>query len=334
MYLYPQDRARSEGCILEFLAEQRLLYCNKASTLGVKKAAIKCIFDRAGLEDPTSGRRIQLALKGMRREDGPSQSRKQPACLRHLRGIYEDLQARRIGSKGSAMWAAACLCYFFCLRSKNVVAKGKDKSFDPTYILRRRDIRFRVGKGSQANVVKLAPENAHLITSMVIRVRRSKTDTEGRGFERAIIANKHPHLCVVKAVITHLLLTQGLPDDAPVCAFDQALEEGHTAKQVITREDLADAVKAVALRLGEDMDQYASHSFRIGSATAMAAAGFPDTFIMYWGFWKSPSYRVYIRHVMEDPWEREIADALIRQDLHPTQGQLPCNSRAGPWGDN
>lgn len=333
-YLYPRDRARSEARILEFLAEQRLLRRNKASTLAVKKASIKSVFDRAGLEDPTSGRRIQLLLKGMRREDGPSRASKQPVTLRHLLAIHEDLQARRLGSRGSALWAAACLCYFFCLRSKNVVAKGKGKRYDPEYVLRRRDIRFVAGEGSHAHVVELTPETAPRITRMVIRVRRSKTDPEGRGYQRAVNLNNHPFACVIKAVIAHLLATPGLPDAAPVCAFDQFLEEGHLAKHVVTREDLSDAVKAVALRLGEDKDEYASHSFRIGCATAMAASGFPDTFIMYWGFWKSASYRGYVRHVREDPWERKLADALIRQDLHPTQGQHFIENWASLWGDN
>lgn len=332
-YLYPHDRARSEDCILEFLVEERLLYRNKASTLGVKKASVKSRFDRAGLEDPTSGRRIQLLLKGMRREDGPSPGGKQPVTLRHLSAINEDLQARRIGTKGSALWAAACLCYFFCLRSKNVVAKGKEKQYDPDYILRRGDVRFLAGEGTGEHAVELTPENAPLIKRMVIRIRKSKTDTVGKGYHRAINVNNHPKICAVKAVMAHLLQTPGLPEDAPICAFDRALAEGHQARHVITREDLADAVKAVALRLGEDKDQYASHSFRIGCATAMAAAGFPDTFIMYWGFWKSPAYRGYVRHVMEDPWERELADALIRQDLHPTHGQRLINKWAGLWGD-
>lgn len=171
-------------------------------------------------------------------------------------------------------------------------------------------------------------QQQEIIHQVRLRSSRTKSDQGAKGYQRAISINKHPFACAIKAVIAHLLQTPGLPGDAPVCAYDEVVEEGHAAKLVVTRPELADAVKAIALRLGDDKDQYASHSFRIGCATAMAAAGFPDTFIMYWGFWKSPSYRLYVRHVLEDPWERKLADALISQDLHPTQGQHPLN---GDW---
>ena len=38
-----------------------------------------------------------------------------------------------------------------------------------------------------------------------------------------------------------------------------------------------------------------SHSFRIGGATALAAAGYPDTFIQTIGRWSSDCFRQYIR---------------------------------------
>lgn len=328
-YLYPNDPVRCEGCVLEFLIECRIVRLNRANTIKTKKASIKCMFERAGLPDPTSGRRISLVIRGMKNEDGPERKTKQPVSLRHLQGIHEDLQAQKLGKKGSAIWAAACLCYFFCLRSKNAVSKDKTRRFDPSYIIKRRDIRFLAVRGDSVREIELTPETTPSITRMVINVGRTKT---GPGFERGINATKHPFICVVKAVISHLLATPGLPGDAPVCAFDDFVEEGETAKLVVTRQELAAATKATALRLGEKVEDYASHSFRIGSATAMAAQGFPDSFTMYWGHWRSTSYRLYIRHTEEDPWESKLPDALISQDLHPTQGRHPLNGDR-LWGD-
>lgn len=328
-YLYPNDPIRSEDCVLEFLIECRIVRLNRANTIKTKKASIKSMFERAGLSDPTSGRRISLVIRGMRNEDGPERKTKQPVTRRHLQGIHEDLQAQKLGKKGSAIWAAACLCFFFCLRSKNAVAKDKTRGFDPSYIIKRRDIRFLVVQGGSVREVELTPETAPYITRMVIIVGRTKT---GPGFERGINVNKHPFICVAKAIISHLMATPGLPGDAPVCAFDDFLEEGETAKLVVTRKELAAAAKATALRLGDKVEDYATHSFRIGSATAMAAAGFPDSFTMYWGHWKSPSYRLYIRHTEEDPWESKLPDALISQDLHPTQGRHPMNGDR-LWGE-
>ena len=329
-YLYPNDPIRSEDCILEFLMECRIVRLNRANTVKTKKAAIKCMFERAGFPDPTSGRRISLVIRGMKNEDGPERKTKQPITRRHLLGIYEDFQAQKLGKRGSAIWAAACLCLFFCLRSKNAVSNDKTRHFDPRYIIKRRDIRFLAGQGQSVRVIELTPETAPSITRMVVRVGRTKT---GPGFQRAINVNKHPLICVVKAVISHLLATPGLPGDAPVCAFDDFLEEGQAAKLVVTKQELAAAAKATALRLGDKVEDYATHSFRIGSATAMAAAGFPDSFTMYWGHWKSASYRLYIRHTEEDPWESKLPDALISQDLNPTQGQHPLNG-AWLWGED
>ena len=314
-YLYPNDPIRSEDSVLEFLIECRIVRLNRANTIKTKKAAIKLMFERAGLPDPTSGRRISLVIRGMQNEDGPERKTKQPVTRRHLLGIHEDLQAQKLGKKGSAIWAAACLCFFFSLRSKNAVAKDKTEGFSPSHIIKRSDIDFVEGRGQSARVVELTPETAPRITRMIVRVDSTKT---GPGFKRAINVNKHPFICVVKAVIAHLLATPGLPGDAPVCAYDSFIEEGQAARLVVTRQELAAAAKATALRLGDKVEDYASHSFRIGSATAMAAAGFPDSFIMYWGHWKSASYRLYIRHTEEDPWESQLPDALISQDLHLT----------------
>lgn len=307
-------------------------HCNKGKTLGVKKAAIKSFFERAGLPDPTSGQRVKLLLRGMRNEDGASPS-KQPATLRHLRGVYEDLKAKRRGRQGTATWAAICLGFFFTLRSRSYSAPEKRNEYKEEEILRRADVKFLSGEGARARVVVPSRDNVDSIRSMVIRIKKSKTDGEGRGYERAITANSDPHLCVVKAVMVHLLLTPDLPAEYPVCAFDAAASASGRAGQVVTRADVATALKVVAIRLGEDVTLVSSHSLRIGGATAMAAAGFPDSFICYWGFWRSPAYRGYIRHVRDDPWEKQLAERLIRRDLIITEVQQP-SSWARPWGAN
>jgi len=323
----PQQR---EQAVLEFLAVERVLHRNKGTTLGVKKAAIRSVFERAGLPDPTSGQRIKLMLRGARNEDGPG-STKQPAMLRHLMGVYQVLREKQLGRKGTAMWAAMCLGYFFTLRSRNYAAENRKGEYDERDILRRKDVQFVTGEGPSARVVVPTRENAHLISRMIIKVRRSKTDPTGAGFERAINANSHPQACAVKAVLAHFLLTAGLPDEYPVCSYD-AVASGVRAKSVISRDEVANALKAVAMQMGESMDDMGSHSLRIGGATAMAAAAIPDNFIMYWGFWKSAAYLGYVRHVKEDPWEKHLAERIVSQDLHTSERQWKP-TRTGSWGD-
>jgi hypothetical protein len=35
-----------------------------------------------------------------------------------------------------------------------------------------------------------------------------------------------------------------------------------------------------------------------------------------------------VRHVLEEPWEKELTELLVSQDLHSTK-----ENRASPWGD-
>ena len=44
-----------------------------------------------------------------------------------------------------------------------------------------------------------------------------------------------------------------------------------------------------------DASAYSGHSFRIGAATAAAAAGVPAHFIKMLGRWESEAYQLYVR---------------------------------------
>jgi len=55
-----------------------------------------------------------------------------------------------------------------------------------------------------------------------------------------------------------------------------------------------DIVKTVAREMGQDPERYSSHSFRIGGATVLAAANFPDYVIQNMGRWKSLAFLHYL----------------------------------------
>ena len=53
--------------------------------------------------------------------------------------------------------------------------------------------------------------------------------------------------------------------------------------------------KALMHAIGEDPSQFGTHSYRIGGATALFAAGADPTVIRTMGRWSSDCYRLYVR---------------------------------------
>ena len=64
---------------------------------------------------------------------------------------------------------------------------------------------------------------------------------------------------------------------------------------VMTYDQFNKAHKKIASVLGFDPDRYSGKSSRIGGACALMCAGFPDSFIMIAGRWKSLAFLYYVR---------------------------------------
>ena len=80
--------------------------------------------------------------------------------------------------------------------------------------------------------------------------------------------------------------------------------------------DISIAVKRCMVSVGEDPAQFASHSLRIGGATALFAAGADCTVIRTMGRWSSDLYRLYVRACFEKSieWSRRCGSTSV-QDL-------------------
>jgi len=57
--------------------------------------------------------------------------------------------------------------------------------------------------------------------------------------------------------------------------------------------------KTIARSIGINHTNFSTHSSRIGGACTLAAAGFPDSYIMLAGCWSSLSFLFYIRLAMQ-----------------------------------
>ena len=158
--------------------------------------------------------------------------------------------------------------------------------------------------------VALCADTAASIDRVEITVRRSKTDQHADGYKRLIHRSGHPHVCLVSALVAHLLASSTLPSHWPVAACDRSTRGSLLRSQrVVCRNDIAQALKQAGIALGEDPSQYASHSLRIGGATALHALGVPDAWIMWLGNWKSPAYLLYCRSTTAVP--RYLASLMV-----------------------
>ena len=63
----------------------------------------------------------------------------------------------------------------------------------------------------------------------------------------------------------------------------------------LTREALVRQLRSALSQFDVDISQYSGHSFRIGAATAAAAAGLEDSLIKTLGRWQSAAYQLYVR---------------------------------------
>ena len=142
----------------------------------------------------------------------------------------------------------------------------------------------------------------------MIRVflRRAKTDPFGKG--------------------VNIFLGQSLNEICPVTALSNYLtrrpQRGqgplfiHEDGSPLLKAQFVKKVKKALAHQNIDSSKYSGHSFRIGAATAAAAAGVPDHMIKMMGRWESSAYLLYVRT------SRETLAALSKRLVHPAnQGE-------------
>ena len=175
---------------------------------------------------------------------------------------------------GTVYWAAMTLAFYGCLRAAELCVLSKSK-FDPDINLCLRDVQF------------LCHSNTDYLS---VRVKRSKTDTENRGFCVSIgcaDATACSH-CSMHAMLA-VRPTSGLPTtpDSPLFLLSSGAP--------LSKESFIAQTKASLLALGLDHKRYSGHSYRAGSATSAALAGFADFELQLLGRWSSSAYQQYIR---------------------------------------
>lgn len=111
---------------------------------------------------------------------------------------------------------------------------------------------------------------------VLLRVRRSKTDQEGRGATRALPHGSSTFTCPVRTLRTWLELRGDW--DGPL--FVHIAAGGRVTRRRLNARQVARLVQRTAKAVGLDPEAYAGHSLRAGLITAAAGAGKSDWSIM------------------------------------------------------
>ena len=141
--------------------------------------------------------------------------------------------------------------------------------------------------------VWILPHEAHLyplsdLIAISIKIRSAKNDEGGRGFRyyftRNVSLQSTAAFDLVEDMFSLASLTKPQGTDSFFSYGDYVLKY-HTFN---------DTIKKVAAAVGADQSRYSCHSMRVGGATVLAAARFPDYVIQNMGRWKSLEFLHYL----------------------------------------
>ena len=192
----------------------------------------------------------------------------------------------------SFMLVVACQLAFVCLMRYSEVILTADDHF-----LRACDVKFCMINVDDGSEFWVLPEHAYLYSSdflkgKSLRVRSAKNDQGGRGykyyFERDSALSSTAAFDLVLDMFKLAQVTRPQGEEA----FFSMRDRSGTYRLPYYR--MNEIVKTVATEMGMDPVRYSSHSFRIGGATVLAAANFPDYVIQNMGRWKSLAFLHYL----------------------------------------
>ena len=102
------------------------------------------------------------------------------------------------------------------------------------------------------------------------------------------------------------------PHRAEMAATTPLFRDPGTNKP-LSYEFVLGITKRLMAAVGEDPSQFGTHSYRIGGATALFAAGANETVIRTMGRWSSDLHRLYVRACFEQcvDWTRMAGSAQV-----------------------
>ena len=190
----------------------------------------------------------------------PHRTSRIPITHHHLSALRLHISASFLPHDALMLWAACTSAFFGLLRSSEYTSQTPHLHTHSTLLLRH---------------VSIAPDYSRASLHLPF----SKTDQFGRG-ATVYLTSLPSTLCPVSALIHYLAVRS--PTPGPLFLFSDG--------SFLTRDRLT-RVLSDTFPLHSEVR---THSFRIGGATALAAAGVPEYVIRIMGRWSSDSFLRYI----------------------------------------
>jgi hypothetical protein len=210
----------------------------------------------------------------------------------------------RPGKEG--VWRLMGIAYFLLLRASELWAYDDTKKVHATFGLTRSSLVFKKGLETLEWSRKEEGDRVE------IRFLGAKNDQERVGHTlvrcRQRSGEKGAFELIMEVVKEQERGDREVSGEVPLCA----VQEGRGWK-LVTRKEAVEEFRFLVEKGGGVGKEYALHSFRIGGATAMAAAGCDAFMIMKEGRWKSFAFMAYIRSVLAD--SRKVSEMLVTQDI-------------------
>ncbi|XP_077778997.1 integrase/recombinase xerD homolog [Podarcis muralis] len=264
MHSSRQNAIPSTREVLHYLAHLKELG-RAPKTLNIQSAGISYFCKTFFATDPCAEFIVRKTLEGWRRAQPPSSDKRRPITYDILTQIHKKLRAICWSKYEARLFSAAySIAFFGALRIGELVCEGGVPHGQRGILLS--DLTL---SGSQ----------------LLVQVRSSKTDQQGRGALIQLPAAQGSGPCPVRDTRCFLYLRPSGPGPLFIHA-DGSLLARHQFTRVMRR-----ALSACGLPAAE----FAAHSFRIGAATTAVHLGLSTERIKDLGRWKSDAYRAYVR---------------------------------------
>lgn len=214
----------------------------KVATLERRLVAISQAHQLAGFDTPTRSEAVRRVMKGIRRTKGSAQTQKHAATLDVLREMVRSCDD---STKGMRDKAILLLGYAGALRRSELVSLDKE---DCTFTEQ----------------------------GVILRIKRSKTDQEGQGYEKGIPYGLIAATCPVRA-LERWLQVAAIDQGA---VFRSITKGGMVRANRLSGADVARIVKHYAELAGLDVAAFSGHSLRAGLPTDAGAMGLQERDIM------------------------------------------------------